>query len=66
MEAIELVADELDVGDVLIVGHLQPPQRRHGELYEIEFGVREVRNPGRPPSPAARALSPRIAGGAQP
>jgi hypothetical protein len=55
MQAIELVADDLEVGDVRIVGHLQPPQRRHGELYEIEFGVREVPDPGDGvPSPAGR------------
>jgi hypothetical protein len=46
MQAIELVADDVQRGDVRIVGHLQPPQRRHGELYEIEFGVREVADPG--------------------
>jgi hypothetical protein len=42
LHPIELVADDLQRGDVRIVGHLQPPQRRHGELSEIEFGVREV------------------------
>jgi hypothetical protein len=50
MQAIELVADDLERGDVRIVGHLQPPLRRHGELYEIEFGLREVAM-GRPGAP---------------
>lgn len=66
MQPIELVADDLAVGDVLIVGHLQPPQRRHGEMCEIEFGVREVPDPDRLPSPAARPLTPRMQGGARP
>jgi hypothetical protein len=60
MEAIELVADHTDMGDLHIVGHVQPPQRRHGEMYEIEFGLRELpaeRADG--PPPAARAPGPR-------
>jgi len=61
MEAIELVADHTDMGDLRIVGHVQPPQRRHGEMYEIEFGLRELPDAraGGPP-PAARAPGPRI------
>ena len=60
MEPIELVADHVEMGDLRIVGHLQPPQRRHGEMYETEFGLREL--PGEPsggPPPAARAPGPR-------
>jgi hypothetical protein len=55
MQAIELVADELQRGDVRIVGHIQPPLRRHGELYEIEFGFREMPDPGRHAAPAGAA-----------
>jgi hypothetical protein len=64
LHPIELVADDLQRGDVRIVGHLQPPQRRHGELYEIEFGVREVADPthrspaGRGPGVADRGGPP--------
>jgi hypothetical protein len=60
MQAIELVADDLQRGDVRIVGRLQPPQRRHGELYEIEFGVRELPDPGRLPPPAGRSPDARV------
>jgi hypothetical protein len=66
MEAIELVADHLEMGDLRIVGQIQPPQRRHGEMYEIEFGVRELpdeRIGGLPP--AGRVPGPRI-GSARP
>jgi hypothetical protein len=66
MQAIELVADDLQRGDVRIVGHVQPPQRRHGELYEIEFGVREVPDPGRHPSPAGPGSDVLIAGARPP
>jgi hypothetical protein len=58
MQAIELVADDLQRGDVRIVGHLQPPQRRHGELYEIEFGVRELRDADRQDALIAGARPP--------
>jgi hypothetical protein len=66
MEAIELVADHVEMGDLRIVGHVQPPQRRHGEMYEIEFGLRELpdERAGDPP-PNARAPDPRI-GSARP
>ena len=66
MEAIELVADHLEMGDLHIVGQVQPPQRRHGEMCEIEFGLRESqeeRAGGSPP--AARASGSRI-GSARP
>ncbi|MGI9099545.1 MAG: hypothetical protein ACR2H2_13830 [Solirubrobacteraceae bacterium] len=62
MQAIELVADDPQAGHVLIVGHVQPPQHRHCEICETEFGVRVVPEPGRCPSPAGRALGRRIAG----
>ncbi len=66
MEAIELVADHTGTGDMRIVGHVQPPQRRHGEMYEIEFGLRELPDEriGGPP-PTGRAPGPRI-GSARP
>ena len=61
MQAIELVVSHLEMGDLPIVGHVQPPQRRHGEIHEIEFALRELpdeRIGGA--SPAARVSSPRI------
>ena len=66
MEAIELVADHLEMGDLRIVGQVQPPQRRHGEMYEIEFGLRELPDEriGGPP-PNGRVPGPRI-GSARP
>jgi hypothetical protein len=61
MEAIELVADHTEMGDLRIVGHVQPPQRRHGEIYEIEFGLRELPvEQAAGTSPAARAPGSRI------
>lgn len=67
MEAIELVADHQEMGDLRIVGHVQPPQRRHGEMYEIEFGLRELPDEqagGSPP--AARAPDPRSGSATRP
>lgn len=40
IEPIELVIDESD--GHRIVGCLQPPQLRHGQLRDIEFGLREL------------------------
>jgi len=37
LEAIELVVDDLRGERQRIVGHLQPPQVRHGRLRDIEF-----------------------------
>jgi hypothetical protein len=61
IEAIELVANHADMGDLRIVGHVQPPKRRHGEMYEIEFGLRELpdERAGGPPT-SAREPGPRI------
>jgi hypothetical protein len=60
MDAIELVADHAEMGDLRIVGHLQPPQRRHGEMYEIEFGLRELPDErAGDATPAAQAPAPR-------
>jgi hypothetical protein len=42
MQPIELVADDPQIGCVLIVGHVQPPQHRHCEIRRTEFGVRLV------------------------
>src|SRR5918998_489921 len=56
MEPIELVADHLGIGDLRLVGHLRPPQHRHGEMYEIEFAVRELQDePIGGPAPNGRA-----------
>jgi hypothetical protein len=41
MEPIEIVFDDPDGGLQRIVGWVQPPQRRHGELHEIEFDLHE-------------------------
>lgn len=42
MAPIELVFDDPDEGLQRIIGWLQPPQRRrHGDLYQTEFGFRE-------------------------
>jgi hypothetical protein len=42
MDPIEVVVDVPDRGLQRIVGWLRPPQRRHGELHEIEFDLREL------------------------
>ncbi len=39
---IELVVDDPRRGRQRVVGRLQPPQLRRGELREIEFAVREL------------------------
>jgi hypothetical protein len=41
MEPVELVFDDPRLGLQRIVGWVQPPQLRHGELHEIEFDLRE-------------------------
>jgi hypothetical protein len=41
MDPIELVFDDPSEGLQRITGWLQPPQGRHRELHEIEFGFRE-------------------------
>jgi hypothetical protein len=41
MDPIELVFDDPSEGLQRITGWLQPPQRRHRDLHEIEFGFRE-------------------------
>ena len=41
MQPVELVFDDLRAGRQRIVGRVQPPQMRRGELYEIEFDLRE-------------------------
>jgi hypothetical protein len=40
---IELVIDDPQSGHERMVGGLQPPQRRHGQLREIEFGFRQLK-----------------------
>lgn len=39
---IELIVDEPSGECERMTGGLQPPQRRHGQLREIEFGLREL------------------------
>ena len=41
MEPIDIVFDDPRLGLQRITGWIQPPQRRAGDLYEIEFGLRE-------------------------
>ena len=41
MDPIELVFDDMRLGRQRIVGWVQPPQVRCGELREIGFGLRE-------------------------
>ncbi len=40
MQPVELVFDDPRHGRQRIVGSVQPPQMRRGELYEIEFALR--------------------------
>jgi hypothetical protein len=42
---IELVVDDPRSEHERIVGGLQPPQRRHGQLREIEFGFAQLKRP---------------------
>jgi hypothetical protein len=41
MDPIEVVFDDPDVGLQRIIGWIQPPQRRNGDLHDIRFGLRE-------------------------
>jgi hypothetical protein len=42
MEPIEVVIEDAHRGRERIVGRVEPPQLRRGDLEEIEFGVREL------------------------
>ena len=42
MDPIEVVIDDPHRGRQRIVGRVQPPQQRHGDLAEIEFSMREL------------------------
>jgi hypothetical protein len=42
LETIELVLDEPRAERPRIIGRLQSPQLRHGQLRDIEFGLREL------------------------
>ena len=41
LDAIEIVVDDPHRGPERLVGRLQPPEVRRGDLHEIEFTVRE-------------------------
>jgi hypothetical protein len=41
MEPVEIVFDDQLLGRQRIIGRVEPPQLRHGDLYEIEFGLWE-------------------------
>jgi len=42
IDPIVLVGDEAGLEYPAIIGCLQPPQIRHGQLRDVEFGVREL------------------------
>ena len=42
MQPVEIVFDDPRLGRQQIIGWVQPPQLRHGDLYEVEFGLREA------------------------
>lgn len=42
MEPIEIVFDDSRRGLQRIVGWVEPPQRRNGDLQDIQFGLREL------------------------
>jgi len=42
IDPIEFVIDDADLGYPVIVGCLQRPQIRHGQLRDVKFGVREL------------------------
>jgi hypothetical protein len=42
-DAIEVVVDDPHGGCERIVGHVEPPQMRHGQLRAIEFELRRAR-----------------------
>jgi hypothetical protein len=41
MDPIEIVFDDPGRGLQRISGWIQPPQRRNGDLHDIQFGLRE-------------------------
>jgi len=41
MQPVEIIFDDARLGRQQIIGCVQPPQLRHGELHEIEFDLRE-------------------------
>jgi hypothetical protein len=41
MEPIEIVFDDPLRGLQRIIGWIQPPQRRNGDVHDIQFGLRE-------------------------
>jgi hypothetical protein len=41
MEPLEIVFDDPCLGRRRIIGRVEPPQLRHGDLHEIEFGLWE-------------------------
>ncbi|MGI9097936.1 MAG: hypothetical protein ACR2H2_05495 [Solirubrobacteraceae bacterium] len=41
MQPVEIIFDDPRRGHHQITGYIQPPQLRHGDLHEIEFGLRE-------------------------
>jgi hypothetical protein len=45
MEPIEIVFDDPLRGLQRIVGALQPPQQRNGDLHDIRFGLRQAATP---------------------
>jgi hypothetical protein len=42
IDPIEIVVDARDGGCHRVVGRLQPPLLRHGQLRDIEFALREL------------------------
>jgi hypothetical protein len=42
IEPIEVVVDDPCGEQQRMIGGLRPPQRRHGQLREIEFGLHEL------------------------
>ncbi len=42
MEPVVIVVDDPRHGRTRLTGHVQPPQVRGGDLYDIEFAVREL------------------------
>jgi len=42
MKPLEVVFDDPRLGLQRIIGSIQPPQRRDGNLHDIQFGLRET------------------------
>jgi hypothetical protein len=42
MQQVEIVTADPSLGCERIIGSVQPPQLRHGDLHDIEFGLRET------------------------